>query len=165
VVSHDSGWKVSCSFSAITKQLNDHSSTLSEHHSADSVARNPLLSIQQPRKTREIHVSVTDNSTNYLAISHVWGEAEWRVLSVLDGEKILASKEKARFIEDGLREFTGEEYFWMDVLCVDQGNADARVAITQHIPAIFRRAQKTIVIRDGYVFRNVALTPWVPPAY
>jgi hypothetical protein len=104
-------------------------------------------------------------TTNYLAISHVWGEAEWRVLSVLDGEKILASKEKARFIEDGLREFTGEEYFWMDVLCVDQGNADARVAITQHIPAIFRRAQKTIVIRDGYVFRNVALTPWVPPAY
>ena len=42
----------------------------------------------------------------------------------------------------------------MDILCVDQRNADARVAVTQHIPSIFRAAKKTIVIRESIGFRD-----------
>jgi hypothetical protein len=35
----------------------------------------------------------------------------------------------------------------MDILCIDQRNADARIAVTQHIPTIFRTAQKTLVVK------------------
>lgn len=38
----------------------------------------------------------------------------------------------------------------MDVLCVNQADKDARVAIPEHIPAIFRNTQRTIVVRDEY---------------
>lgn len=40
-------------------------------------------------------------------------------------------------------------YFWMDTLCVDQSSVDARISVIPHIPDIFRRAQNTIVVRDG----------------
>ena len=34
----------------------------------------------------------------------------------------------------------------MDILCVDQNDINARIAVTQHIPTIFRFAERTIVI-------------------
>jgi hypothetical protein len=99
-------------------------------------------------------VIVVLHDTKYLAISHTWGEAEWQLIPAFEGE-ILASKEKAKFIKERLHQLVGEQYFWMDILCIDQRNADARVAVTQNIPAIFQFAQRTIVIRDG--------TGWTPP--
>lgn len=77
----------------------------------------------------------------YLAISHVWGKVEWRTVPGIQGE-VIASKEKAQFIVEKLPGIVGEEYFWMDILCINQRDEDARVAITQHIPTIFRRAQE-----------------------
>jgi len=36
----------------------------------------------------------------------------------------------------------------MDVLCVDQRDKEARVAVTQYIPRIFRHAQRTVFVKD-----------------
>src|SRR2546423_1330958 len=93
------------------------------------------------------------SETDYIAISHVWGKAAKQDIPGIDGQ-VLASKEKARFIEKRLPRIVGTKWFWMDVLCVNQGNKEARIAVTQHIPTIFRLAQKTIVVRNSTGFRD-----------
>lgn len=57
--------------------------------------------------------------------------------------------EKANFIAQVLPSMVGTGYFWMDILCIDHQDRDAKIAVTQHIPTIFRSAQRTIVIRDS----------------
>jgi hypothetical protein len=94
--------------------------------------------------------------TKYIAISHVWGEASWQRIDGLNDD-ILVSNEKAKFMSEQLQQVVGSEYFWMDILCIDQRDKGARVAVTQFIPAIFRRAQKTVVIREGIGFRDCCL--------
>jgi hypothetical protein len=42
----------------------------------------------------------------------------------------------------------------MDILCINQRDEDARVAVTQHIPTIFLCAERTIVIRGGAGLRD-----------
>lgn len=37
----------------------------------------------------------------------------------------------------------------MDILYINQKDDDARVAVTQHIPTIFKLARKTITIRES----------------
>ena len=95
-----------------------------------------------------VKVPMILGEADYVAVSHVWGRADWQILPGVDGD-VLASKEKATFITEQLPSIVGKGYFWMDILCIDQRNADARIAVTQHIPVIFRSAQKTIVVRDG----------------
>ncbi|KAI3572890.1 hypothetical protein IWW34DRAFT_794834 [Fusarium oxysporum f. sp. albedinis] len=84
----------------------------------------------------------------YIAISHVWGNAEWLRLESLSQE-ILASAKKAAFIENRLRTLVGKTAFWMDIICVDQRNQTEVVANAWDTPAIFRDASKTIAIREG----------------
>lgn len=101
----------------------------------------------------KFEVSINDlERVQYFAISHVWGDVQKRTVY---GEEILASEEKVKFITGRLREIVGTQvgqgalYFWMDILCIDQENKEARVAVTQHIPTIFRCAQRTLLLRDG----------------
>ena len=96
------------------------------------------------------------NDVEYIAISHTWGLAEWQHVRGIDDE-VLVSDEKAKFIADRLPSIVGGSYFWMDVLCVDQRDDEARVAITQLIPLIFREAKLTIVIQEGTGFRNCCI--------
>lgn len=91
--------------------------------------------------------------TKYLAVSHCWGKAQWQTILGIEDE-VMASKEKVDFIVEQLSSIVGEDAFWMDILCVNQRDRDARIAVTQHIPTIFRQAQRTIVIRDGTGFGN-----------
>lgn len=93
---------------------------------------------------------------HYVAVSHVWGEVEWRSIPGVEGD-VSASREKAKFIAERLHSIVGSEYFWMDILCVNQRDSDKRVAVTQHIPAIFRQAQRTIVVHDRIAFRDCCL--------
>lgn len=98
--------------------------------------------------------SVVDvDNSDYFTVSHVWGVAEWRNVKGVQG-KVLLSKSKAKFIERQLPTIVGDAFFWMDVLCIDQKDGDARVAVTQHIPTIFRKAERTILVRDGYGLRS-----------
>jgi hypothetical protein len=63
-----------------------------------------------------------------------------------------------------LASIVGTDWFWMDVLCVDQRNKGARIAITQHIPTIFRYSRQTILISDSTGFRNCCTTALgIPP--
>lgn len=94
-----------------------------------------------------------DMKNNYIAISHVWGDATWRTVDGVDGE-VLVSDSKAKFILEELPPAVGQGYFWMDILCIDQRDDAARVQVVQHIPSIFRYATKTIVIRDGWGVRK-----------
>jgi len=84
-------------------------------------------------KVEQTTVSVAD--TTYFAISQVWGIVKWRkVPGMIDGE-ILVSEAS----------IVGHNYIWMHVLCVDQLDKAARVAVTQNIPTIFRQGQRAIV--------------------
>jgi hypothetical protein len=83
-------------------------------------------------------------NTKYLAISHVWGKGTtWQRASNIDFD-ILVTAEKATFLSEQMPSIAGNNYFWMDILCVDQKNEAARVAVTQHIPTIFSSGLKTI---------------------
>ncbi|CAG7556530.1 unnamed protein product [Fusarium equiseti] len=97
-----------------------------------------------------------DVDRSYYAISHIWGDALWRNVPGIDHE-VLVSEEKARFIIEELPSAVGDKYFWMDVLCIDQADDDARIAVVQHIPSIFRQAAKTIVVKDGKGVRRCCL--------
>ena len=92
-------------------------------------------------------------TTEFFAISHVWGNCEWHHIPVLESD-VLVSREKAEFITWQLQSIVGSHYFWMDVLCIDQRNREERIAVTQHIPAIFRFAQTTIVVKDDRGLRH-----------
>lgn len=89
------------------------------------------------------------SETHYITISHVWEDVSWRDIPGLPGQ-ILASKAKAGSISERLTAPVGDDFFWMDILCAEQGDACFRIAVTQHIPTIFKSAIKTIVIKDGY---------------
>lgn len=79
-------------------------------------------------KPQKSIISVHD--TEYFAISHAWGDTHWEQIPGHD-EPLLVSKSKAQFIAERLPEIVGDSYFWMDVMCVDQHNAEARVAVTR----------------------------------
>ena len=93
------------------------------------------------------------NDISYVAMSHVWGRVFWQEIPGVAGE-VRVSMEKAKFIKERLPSIVGNEYFWMDILCVDQRNKDARIAVTQHIPKIFRSAKRTVVIRNSERLRD-----------
>ncbi|KFZ00933.1 hypothetical protein V501_10345 [Pseudogymnoascus sp. VKM F-4519 (FW-2642)] len=90
---------------------------------------------------------VTLESSSYIAISHIWAQASWTKIPGI-AEKVLVSPQKARFIQDRLPALVGHSLFWMDVLVVDQSSKDARLAVVEHIPAVYMNATKTIVVRE-----------------
>ncbi|KAF3352398.1 hypothetical protein VdG1_09085 [Verticillium dahliae VDG1] len=71
-------------------------------------------------------------SEPFIAVSHVWGpDADWAKVDGVD-EEIIVSPEKALFVQTQLPGLMGDSWFWMDVLCVDQRDADARAAGPSH---------------------------------
>ena len=95
--------------------------------------------------------SIDTKTTRYIAISHIWVEAlcQWRKdIPGIDWE-ILVSPQKADFLANRMFQLVGRDYFWMDVLCVDQRSDAARLGVVGSIPLIYREAQKTIVIREN----------------
>jgi len=84
----------------------------------------------------------------YIALSHIWGQVKWRPIPIF-ADEVIISGEKPRFLTNQLPSIIGNDWFWMDILCIDQRNAEARVAVTQYIPEIFRCAKKTLVVRES----------------
>ena len=85
---------------------------------------------------------------HYLAISHVWGEIDWRRVQGIPHE-IKVSEKKAKFIEERLPALVGEDPFWMDTITVNQRDQAEVIDTVQSIPAIFGDADRTIAIREG----------------
>ena len=87
-------------------------------------------------------------STNYLTISHVWGPLNLQAYRNLDGidplhvqytnsendGKVWVTKHKADFLSKRLPQLVQDRPFCMDVLCVDQEDDDAKIAIVDLIP-------------------------------
>lgn len=85
---------------------------------------------------------------DYIAISHVWGDIDWRhVKGVL--HEIKVSSKKAKFIEDKLPALVGDHAFWMDTITVNQRDQAEVIGTVQAIPTIFRDASRTIAVREG----------------
>ncbi|KAK5654676.1 hypothetical protein OQA88_6999 [Cercophora sp. LCS_1] len=101
-------------------------------------------------------------SHDFIAISHVWGDASWRHVDGIE-DQILVSDDKALFIAKSLPVIVGQSWFWMDILCIDQRDEDARVAVTAHIPSIFRAANKTVAIQESTGFRGCCIKAAGPP--
>jgi hypothetical protein len=56
-------------------------------------------------------------SPEYVAISHVWGNAEWRNVEGVKG-RVLAFECMAEFIVQSFLHLLGGRYISMDILCV-----------------------------------------------
>jgi hypothetical protein len=93
------------------------------------------------------------NATEFIAISHVWGPADWTDIPGIQNQ-VIVSQHKAEFLKTKLPKIVGQLPFWMDVLCVDQRSKAARIAVVQSIPDIYRNAVRTVAIRDGDGFRG-----------
>jgi hypothetical protein len=87
------------------------------------------------------------DKTPFVAVSHVWGEAEWKHMPDL-GRDIPASPHKFQFISKDLPDLVRGYHFWMDILAVDQSSDEARVGVVAQIPQIYRKAKFTLVIRE-----------------
>jgi hypothetical protein len=85
----------------------------------------------------------------YIAISHIWANATWHSSIANIGWEVKASSQKAAFLAEQFPQLVGSDYFWMDVLCIDQRSAEAKTNIIRHIPFIYRNAQRTIVVREN----------------
>jgi hypothetical protein len=96
----------------------------------------------------KITLSLQDiDKTPFVAVSHVWGEAEWKHMPDL-GRDIPVSPHKFQFISKQLPDLVRGYHFWMDILAVDQSSDEARVGVVAQIPQIYRKAKFTIVIRE-----------------
>jgi hypothetical protein len=87
------------------------------------------------------------DKTPFVAVSHVWGDAEWKHVPDL-GRNIPVSPQKFEFISKDLPDLVKGYHFWMDILAVDQSSDEARVGVVGQIPQIYRKAKFTIVIRE-----------------
>ena len=91
--------------------------------------------------------------TPYVAISHIWGSTSWHMIPGI-WAKVVLSKQKVWFILNKLPTLVGERLFWMDILAVDQNSEEARLQVVQHIPDVYRNAEKTIVVREDGGFKG-----------
>ena len=83
----------------------------------------------------------------YIAVSHVFGRTEWFTIPGIKNE-VLASTQKAAFIEKELPGLIGDRAFWMDILTVNQRNQAEVISVVGAIPWIFRNAVQTLAIRE-----------------
>jgi hypothetical protein len=132
------------------RRLNRHPNTSAEHENSIPVyseppelRHSPSLEMLMCRYTDGIlrKEMVVLEDTKYIAISHVWGDARWQHIDGIEGA-IMISDENAKFLTEWMPELVGEGFFWMDILCVNQHDMAARVAVTQYIPANDRNSRR-----------------------
>ena len=91
--------------------------------------------------------SAYTSELEYIAVSHVFGKTEWFSIPGIKNE-VLASTQKATFIEKELPALIGDRPFWMDILTVNQRNQGEVISVVGAIPWIFRNAVQTLAIRE-----------------
>ena len=83
----------------------------------------------------------------YIAVSHVFRKTEWFSIPGIKNE-VLASTQKAAFIEKELPALIGDRAFWMDILTVNQRIQAEVISVVGAIPWIFRNAVQTLAVRE-----------------
>ena len=91
--------------------------------------------------------SAYTSELEYIAVSHVFGKTEWHSIPGIKNE-VLASPQKAVFIEKELPALVGDLPFWMDILTVNQRIQAEVISVVGAIPWIFRNAVQTLAIRE-----------------
>jgi hypothetical protein len=142
--------------------LNSFPGTSDDAHlnDAEKPASIPVTMCRYSESGTVIKSILPIHGTEYVAVSHVWGcGLKWRNVPGIE-EDVFASEEKVKFLMQHLPSIIGSKWFWMDILCINQRDEDARVAVTQHIPAIFRSAERTVVIRSGAGLRDCCVNAY-----
>ena len=91
--------------------------------------------------------SAYTSELEYIAVSHVFIETEWHSIPGIKNE-VLASPQKAVFIEKELPALVGDLPFWMDILTVNQRIQAEVISVVGAIPWIFRDAVQTLAVRE-----------------
>ena len=91
--------------------------------------------------------SAYTSELEYIAVSHVFGKTEWHSIPGIKNE-VLASPQKATFLEKELPALVGDQPFWMDILTVNQRIQAEVISVVGAIPWIFRNAVQTLAIRE-----------------
>ena len=91
--------------------------------------------------------SAYTSELEYIAVSHVFGKTGWHCIPGIKNE-VLASPQKAVFIEKELPALVGDLPFWMDILTVNQRIQAEVISVVGAIPWIFRDAVQTLAIRE-----------------
>ncbi|KAK4504316.1 hypothetical protein PRZ48_005232 [Zasmidium cellare] len=86
------------------------------------------------------------HTPRYFALSYIWGPtmASYHASNLLSTE---LSDSLPRTVQDAmlLVERLGEQYLWVDTLCIDQPNLEEKHDIVAHMGSIYRNAYATIV--------------------
>ena len=91
--------------------------------------------------------SAHTSELEYIAISHVFAKTEWHSIPGIKNE-VLASPQKAAFVEKELPALVGDLPFWMDILTVNQRIQAEVISVVEAIPWIFRDAVQTLAVRE-----------------
>ena len=91
--------------------------------------------------------SAHTSELEYIAVSHVFAKTEWHSIPGIKNE-VLASPQKAAFIEKELPALVGDLPFWMDILTVNQRIQAEVISVVGAIPWIFRDAVQTLAVRE-----------------
>jgi hypothetical protein len=109
--------------------------------------RGPLIQFARFVDGEVVLFHAYTKNLEYVAVSHVWGRAEWQHITGVQGD-ILVSEDKATFISENLPQLLDGLAFWMDVVCINQRKRAEVTATVQFIPNIFRDAARTMVVRE-----------------
>lgn len=133
------------------KAPEDHTITIDAMASADHTTpvddMGPLVQFARFKDGRFELFKGHTKKTEYIAVSHVWGDIAWRYVPII-GRKANISEQKARFVCEELPGLVGDMPFWLDTLTVNQRDQREVIATVQAVPSIFRDAQKTLAVRE-----------------
>ncbi|KAG0561912.1 hypothetical protein KC19_9G102700 [Ceratodon purpureus] len=94
-----------------------------------------------------------------VAVSHVWGDAQYLVENVKDashGIKISSPKKMERLLNIAKRE--GWENLWLDNICINQEDGDEKSREVMKMGFVYRETKATLVLLDSTHSETLALT-------
>lgn len=102
----------------------------------------PNISPQGHIQLRSFHTTINE-TTKYKCLSYVWGPPDTGTWVLLDSQPFKVRTNLAAFLSSA-RHMYSEQWFWIDVLCIDQENARVRNYQVQCMSFIFSQAEEVV---------------------
>ena len=91
----------------------------------------------------------SERNISYTALSYVWGDAKDRVIIRVNGKDLWITRNLWIFLDRHRRTFSSRlktrEFFWIDAICIDQGNVEERSKQVAFMADIYRKAKMVLV--------------------
>ncbi|KAH7411728.1 heterokaryon incompatibility protein-domain-containing protein [Phaeosphaeria sp. MPI-PUGE-AT-0046c] len=126
-----------------------------QYHALDSSkSQIRLLQIQRRSGNVGIELCTFDfaNAPEYVALSYTWGEAEPTHQLRLGKAYIVIRDNLNRF----LQRYSGNEFFWIDQICIDQSKISERNSQVRLMSEIHRRCEFVLVWLDSIIYHSNA---------